>query len=545
MSREIPHWRWWLAGVVALAAGFRIVAALQAPVIGTDSPYFLMLAQNFYEGQVASVLSNTWYHPWYPIQICYAVPLIGDFVASAKLVSILFASLALVPLCLFLRDIAGARVALLSGFLYAVHPTLVELGGSVMTEGVFHGFYIASVALGWFSIRKNRIALGVLAGVCAAFAYMTRVEGLYLLPYLVTIAGVSAVTAFRGRDSKRGRTQILIGLSAVAAWALFASPYLFQVRTVTGSWGITQKGWMPGETADANLERIQFVDVGRDLVLDIAPLERPEEDELFQNKKLFNLEKKYGQFPARALVLGRAFIDSAFYPLHLPFVVAGVVLLIRRKGWQSERAGWLLLVALGLGYMLPVTLQFLTVRPFVSSRYFLGGWPFLFVFGGVALDASLVWLNGKHRILGGVVLVLVAAICAGKALKAERTDQLNTIAAGETIQKDFGGEGHPLVMAFEPKVAWYANGRHVRLPREYLSYDNVIAFARSNQIAYIAGGRDNLLLADVHWFDKVAPEDLVALPVDSDPESEPVFIYRVTGVASPAFAPIRQTRSRQ
>lgn len=217
--------------IAALAFAPRLVLALLSPVVGGDSAAFLLGAKEIATGDWATSLRNG-IHPGYPLAILLA----GGGETGARLVSVLFSSLAAIPFYALARDMAGRRVATVSALFFACLPYLVIEHADVMTEGLFHCLFVATMLFGWLGATRASARWFAAAAVVGALAYYTRPEGVYTVGALLGLASMALVAARLRREPVPWRTLAL----AIAAVALFVALILPLLHWYGGK--ITHRG---------------------------------------------------------------------------------------------------------------------------------------------------------------------------------------------------------------------------------------------------------------------------------------------------------------
>src|SRR5205085_509762 len=161
-----------------------------------DAAHFLRLAEFGYS---AADKFKAWFYPFYPWCVRFTSYLCNDFLFAAFLVS----AVALFFAVVLLRRIAflewNAEIARRTVYFFLIFPTAFYLHIGY-TESLFLALALGSI----FAARKERWWL---AGLLGAFSWMTRANGIVLLPTLA----VEAI--YQWRLSKRWRWQWLwIGL---------------------------------------------------------------------------------------------------------------------------------------------------------------------------------------------------------------------------------------------------------------------------------------------------------------------------------------------
>jgi hypothetical protein len=153
-----------------------------------DAIHFLRLAEFGYS---AADKFKAWFYPFYPWCVRAFSYLSGDFLTASFIVSgiaLLFAVVILRRLTAIELDATIARRAI---YFFLIFPTAFYLHIGY-TESLFLALAVGSI----FAARKTRWWL---AGILGAFAWMTRANGIILLPTLVVEAGHQWATIRRWR----------------------------------------------------------------------------------------------------------------------------------------------------------------------------------------------------------------------------------------------------------------------------------------------------------------------------------------------------------
>ena len=230
-----------VAASALLAFSLRMMLVALTLVVGTDSPKYLIFAEEMIEGTWAPSLDNG-IHPGYPAAIVLAFFVLGSIEFAGFFVSAFFSSLAVVPLYALAWSVAGRRAATLSSLFYACFRLFVREHGDVMTEGLYHFFIITALSLAWFGAKERRftLILTLLSGLAAGLAYLTRPEGI-LVP--LAVAGIFAVVLV-ARWIRTRRIEVGLVLSPLAAGVVslvVALPLLLWFRQATGTWTVSKR----------------------------------------------------------------------------------------------------------------------------------------------------------------------------------------------------------------------------------------------------------------------------------------------------------------
>lgn len=183
MFKILNRWK----AVIIITASVRFVLFILPPFIKDitnifypwvqwDGPHYIDIAKNWYQVSGEQALWIVFY-PLYPLLIKVFNFLINDFSVSAVLISIVFSFSASILLYeLTLLDF-GKRIAILAVWFLNIFPTSYFLQASY-TESLFLTTSLATI----YFFRKRSF---IRSGLSGAFASMTRINGILLLPILI------------------------------------------------------------------------------------------------------------------------------------------------------------------------------------------------------------------------------------------------------------------------------------------------------------------------------------------------------------------------
>ncbi|MCI0658768.1 MAG: glycosyltransferase family 39 protein, partial [Acidobacteria bacterium] len=230
-----PRIFWSLAG---LALVVRSVGAMTNGVIARDGAVFTDRARWIMEGSLERALEVFPQMPaFYPTLIALLASVGVSLNVAGCVISILAGTATLGPLYLLTRDIWNAKVAALTCLLYALLPQIVAIQADVMSEGLFIFLFLSSAALTWFMLKTPSWSVAVANGFCAALAYQTRSEGIYLVAAAVGWTLLRAIKA-RGEPDKFAARATLGAALFLLIFLFTAAPYLLWVRAKLGRWGL-------------------------------------------------------------------------------------------------------------------------------------------------------------------------------------------------------------------------------------------------------------------------------------------------------------------
>jgi len=197
-------------------------------VIVNDGTFYIKVAKNFLSDNVHKETAMEFFN-LYPLLIAVTYKIVGNWETAGKLVSVIFGSLAVIPLYFLVRSMVNAKVGFMCCLLYAVHPQFVDFSTNVLREGTCWFFAFFALYSAWMSLHgKSRFYI-VLSSMATALAIFTRLDGIIIL--FVIILWIIWQNAFRTKDLKKGVCLLLIFLFALP---LFFTPVLLVAKEKVG-----------------------------------------------------------------------------------------------------------------------------------------------------------------------------------------------------------------------------------------------------------------------------------------------------------------------
>lgn len=441
-TRARITWREILALLVA-ALLIRTYKGLVTPVIAEDGVVYLEQAALFRSGEIAEALRGH-YPPLYPASIALVETILPDPVAAGKAVSVAFGTLALIPLVILGQAIFPARAVRAAAVIYCLSPFLLTFAGDVLTESLFVFLVLSALAGLWKAGTTGRVLPAIVAALSVGLACVTRPEGVLLIPF-----GLAALWVLR---SPRGQ-----GRATLAAAILFGTiclapivPYAIFLRSETGHVQFSRKGpeLLGGLIRYARQRKVDLAGyppprgAGEITIPDALGV-------IHQNRGLY-LRKYLRDF---SLLAVKSF-PHAIHPIGLCLFLSG--LLLRRPRGRSE---WCL-VGFLVWYLVCVSANYANPRFVVAMVA-----PAL-LWTGVGCEEirrrlERRWTGSPHRV-AWVLMGALAAGLAARALQPERRDKLWMLAAAREIR---ASTKHPRVCSRWRRLAFYAGGEHVPMPR--------------------------------------------------------------------------------
>lgn len=457
--------RRFLPGLLALALVLRVswwIGYVRA--IENEGVEYVRLAANVFRGNgYVSIFggTHTLFPPLYPFLIGLMTPLAGSGEAAARLVS-LIAGVALVGIVFRLAQrIFGDTAAIIAGILVGLHPLLVALSVSTYSEALYLSIATGATLLAVECMREPSWRRAAPVGAAIAAAYLTRPEGLVLMPVFM---GVHFIASWR-----RGLLKPAVAQVAVLAMStlLIAAPYMAHLSTMAGSFR-----W-EGKASYNNLavERTRAGLVSEEAVRGLDSMAQPAGPFMFRDQaELLRREggivggslTALGTAPIRRLKQVVAAVVRTSALGGMPILLLAVGGLFCAAWWRTapERMAALFVVPLVTGVGL-LTLDWLW------ARYLFSLVPALIILasGGVA------WITRRSRFLAAVLAGLVLVQSARglpRLFDLTQTRDTDMRVTGEWIREDFAdrepGLTRPLLMGHRLAPAHYGEGEIVYLP---------------------------------------------------------------------------------
>ncbi len=224
----------WLLLVISLSV--RIYLSFFTYVIKNDSVAFMQNAKYFASGDFASGLAHD-YHPLYSLIMAALYKVIPNMELSGTVVSVLFGTLTVIVFYLIGKSAFGRDISFVSSIILAFHPYAVRFSTDIISDSTYFFFFISALGLGYFAITNRKLLLFVLTGICSAFAYLTRPEGIGII---ILVAFWCALMDC-AKIKVLWKEKLVSILVLVVSFLVFSTPYLVFIKKETGSWSLTKK----------------------------------------------------------------------------------------------------------------------------------------------------------------------------------------------------------------------------------------------------------------------------------------------------------------
>lgn len=119
-------------------------------------------------------------------------------------------------------------------------------------------------------------------------------------------------------------------------------------------------------------------------------------------------------------------------------------------------------------------------------------------------------------------MVIIAIVILPKTLKPRRLNKLPRKEAGIWLKEH--GNAHPLIMSTMPRAAFYARGRHLRMPEG--ACQEIIDYAKLNEVDYLIIDEEKIKEDSPGFIGAIDSKDLELIYTTNQP-GDRIKVYRV------------------
>ena len=517
-----------LAAIVLAALTLRCFNAMaQSRTVDRDTASFLYQAKSLVEGDVHRWFAVHTKPPVYSGLIAAGWKLGLDPILAARLIALVAGLLVLHPAWLLMRRCGPAAPALVGLAILALMKEPMRCSGRCIADTTYAAIMMYGVY--FFIVRgladAKLWAFG-LAGAFGGLAYLTRTEGLMLLPLGLLMLAAGAI-----RRKLPRRTALLGALAMLVVCLAIVSVHVAMVSMEEGRFTLRRNmGQFMLYSAGATHEVIPSAGKG------------PTALEVFASHGMSMasswLANLWGYLSSNITRCG-GYATGAF-------LLAGLAA-FGRKLWRWQ------VCQLGLGFF-ALSLGVLSlVEP--HTRMLLG----TISLTGFLMGAGLFWLNrqadklnlpgkgrpGSEMVIPGIAIVAVLAISAVSIIKFDsyKDSQFHRAAVIIAADSEARKMPAPRVASSESIIAWYARGEPVTFSDNWtLTTDHLREFVERQKVDFLVlnakelrnAGLDDQEMSSLPVFLKLlgkAPAFLKIIgEAPSDPRSKDttkLFVFRV------------------
>jgi len=232
LSSRCPR-LWVVLGLIVVASLAVRVAALaywRTGAIENEGAEYARIAENLRSGVgyvgMVSHGPNLVFSPLYPLLIAGASFITRDFERAGRLVSLLVGCLLPLPMFGIASRLFNQRVGLMAAILTVLHPLLINLSFSVLSEGPYTTLFLSAVYVVVCALNHSSLRLWSLVGGAFGLAYLLRQEALAAL----LIAVLFELAATEGRGAIRCKRAAV----AIGVFLALALPQVIFIYRSTG-----------------------------------------------------------------------------------------------------------------------------------------------------------------------------------------------------------------------------------------------------------------------------------------------------------------------
>ncbi len=509
--------------LVVSAFVIRLFAFTHTLMMNPDGPVYIHQARALYYGlwQVINTCSIP-FMTLYSSLIAAAYPVTGDWVHGAMAVNLIFGTLTIIPLYLFLRRFLDEKTSFLTTFIFVMLPILVDQSVNVIRDPSYWFFSVLGLYLLVYDDERDTPVVLILSSLSLIVATATRIEG------IVFIMGGCLYTllVFKGRRLKAlflFLSPIVLAMSCFVVVQLIRHPdsfYWYRFREILFTIMNTFEQYRNLET---NLTP---------LVLNPPP--GIEKEFIVYSRTLI-------WFTAMGVVLNSA-MEAFFYPFFI-LLLCGLGGL--RDRMRNDRRILPLILTMAIGFSV-LYFYVLNTWSMENRRLVMVILPST-VLVGFGVEKLVHWvqkrfgLSDKMVILSLCILVLVLTL--PKDLKVREADKLVYKEIGETVARLDGSRGEIEMITLGD--SWRLNDFYANLhvqgapcPDKYIDwrrdgsiigsgYDDFIRSMRMRNIRYIVWEENHWPRDKFAFLNSVQPTDLTQLKEWKHQDAGRIILFRV------------------
>jgi 4-amino-4-deoxy-L-arabinose transferase-like glycosyltransferase len=175
----LHDWRISRTAILAIILGLaiRLYSFTYVPLVNPDGYLYIQQAKALYYGLLDAILSCYQYLSPYPIFISLNYRIFGDWVIAAKVVSLFFGTMTLIPVYWLLRRFYNEITSSLALLCFALIPPLIVVSRQLLRDPVYWFFVMMGLYLFVLHIEKRRRLLTLLSSICFIMGAWARIEG--------------------------------------------------------------------------------------------------------------------------------------------------------------------------------------------------------------------------------------------------------------------------------------------------------------------------------------------------------------------------------
>jgi 4-amino-4-deoxy-L-arabinose transferase-like glycosyltransferase len=498
--------------IFILAVVWRVIQLLHYKMIGTDDAYYASIARFFAGGYWERALDPYW-SPFYPFLVSIPFRLGVSLEASGIAVSLL-ASAGSVILCFFLAKlIAGTRVAIIAAVIAALHPRLVIISQTFMTEALY--LFLACAALALFCSQLNAdilnrkkfsVVIFFFIGFILSLAYLTRPEGIlyFALLFALCIANLTPkkIPFIKFVSLKASGWNYSLPLIMLLGFVITSFPYLYNVARIEGRLLFGAKGSANFYGAYKDDYEQAGITVDKS---DHDYIRGPKQARKPGNYHMLNfLRRRPGLIIKRTIQnIPRALLDKIPSLMYWPLTLLSLFGLIYRK--NVPRSSYEKIF--GIWILIPVVIY----SPlFLLRRFFVITLPILIVWCAVGIEELRHMMSRKVFLIFTSICVVLLLIYTNFSISSKQSPILYK-EAGLWLKKQAGR--NLIVSGRKPELSFYAEAEFCPLKAQ--TVDDLQNFLAEENVTH-------LIVEDY-----ILPQSHPGLASLLDTENAPQWLHQV------------------
>ena len=506
----------WLLLIISLSV--RIYLSVFTYVIKNDSVAYMQNAKYFAGGDFTSALRHD-YHPLYSLMMAVLYKVVPNMELSGTIISVFFGTLTVVVFYLIGKSVFDRKISFVSSVILAFHPYAVRFSADIISDSTYFFFFISALGSGYFAITNRKLLLFALTGICSAFAYLARPEGIGIIIIVVFWCVLKDCIKIK----VLWKEKLVSILILVISFLVFSMPYLVFIKQDTGSWSLTKKKKVSNlaglEKVLATLKSDRLVKEESDKKKEVPGLAVP--DKVLDTLKSDRLVKEgsdkkeiYWDGTVKQMAANKSNFKihlngilhvikkyiSTFHPFLFMLFIIGVINWTRvdKKRFFGIYVTSIILFYLIILYRLNLTHlgQGDNIYQYPSRRHLM---PLVIpgvFFVGLGVSTAGVWAHKKfhncNSIVGFkellkstwnvqlIVLMVVVSILLPKTLKPQRFDKYGIKVVGQWVRSN-SHKSSPAILSGSLRNTYYSGGKHFQAE----NINGALNYARAKNVDYI------------------------------------------------------------
>ena len=514
----------YLVILIISALAIRVYSFTHTMMMNLDGPIYIHQARALYYGlwQDINTCAGVDWLTLYSTLIATVYPFAGDWMKGAMAVNLIFGTLMIIPLYLFLRRFLDEKTSFLTTFIFVMLPVFVDQSVNIIRDPSSWFFAVLGLYFLVYDDEKETPIFLVFSSISFIIATATRIEN------MAFIMGGCLYTfmVFRNRKAK--------------AMFLFLSPIILAIVSFTAVQLIRHPGsfyWY--RFHEIPLYIVRLFDSYRDLEKNLTPLVLNPPPGI--PIEFMRYSRTLIWFTALGVVLQSA-MEAFFYPF-FALLLLGLAGLKDRIRKDRRLLSMILAIVVSL---IVLYIYCLNTWSMENRRLIMVIIPSA-VFLGFGMEKLINWLHKKSGWSDYVAVIMlclfILILTLPKDLKVREADKLVYKEIGETIARLDGSSGVIEMITLGNAVRWnnYYTNLHVKgapCPDKYSgwrhdrilignSYEKFITNMQKRNVRYIVWEEKTWPRDKFAFIESLQPGGLIKLKEWSHPDTGKIMLFEV------------------